>query len=232
MAQVSLSLPPLRGKVARGVSRETDGGPSPHDKSHRQFHPAVHRIHDLKSETRECLAIETSDLVSHHARSAHPLSDLPRQARPPTALSDKRNRRNTVQAAPGAEIANPQAVCTEASTTIVSPLSSCCGAIRAHVPSTSRPPFRPPREVRGVHLPPQGGKVKKIANRVRVNLFMLSQLVAFGRSDVSFFNLPPSRGKVARGVSRVTARLRLSFGGSIQCSCPPEPWRRRNGGAS
>ena len=192
------SLPPLRGKVSRGVSRVTDGGPSPHDRSHRQYRPASRKIRDSKSETRESLEIRTSGFASHHAQSAHPSCGLLHQARPPIALSGKRNRRNTVQAAPGAEIASPQAASAEASTTIVFRPSSCCDAVRAHVPSTSRAPIRPPREVRGVHLPPQGGKAKKVGRSFRVSLLLVSQLIATSccrdrefRARTLFFSLPP-----------------------------------------
>jgi hypothetical protein len=206
----SFSLPPLRGKVARGISRVTDWGPSPHDRSHPQFRPVSRRIRDSKLGIRECLGIRTSGRVSHHAQSAHQLSDSLHQARPPIALSRKRNRHNKVQAAPGDEIVSPQAACTVASTTTGARLSSCCGVVRVRAPSTSRAPIR---HAAGAarHLPPRGGKAKDVANSLRLSLLVLSQLIAPARSGDreiqgagSFLSLPPLRGKVARGVSRAT----------------------------
>jgi hypothetical protein len=47
-----------------------------------------------------------------------------------------------------------------------------------HVRSTWRAPIRPPREMRGVHLPPQGGKAKEVAKLLRLSLLLLSQYIA------------------------------------------------------
>jgi hypothetical protein len=47
-----------------------------------------------------------------------------------------------------------------------------------HVRSTSRSPIRLPREMRVIHLPPQGGKAKEVAKLLRLSLFPRSQFIA------------------------------------------------------
>jgi hypothetical protein len=174
----SFNLPPLRGKVARGISRVTEGGPSPHDKWHQPRRPAFHRIRDSKFSRRGFLATQTTVRVSHRAQFAGRMCGLARRVRPPVPPWGKRSRRSRAQAAPAGGIASRPTACAEASTTIGVRLPSCSAGVRGHGRSTWGAPFRPPREVRGVHLPPRGGKAKKIASPPLTNLFCMSQFIA------------------------------------------------------